>query len=312
MLLSIIIPVYNASNYIDGFLTNIESSIRPDYEVVFVDDGSTDDTLLKLERYKLINPKISVFHQENSGPSIARKTGLDNCAGKYVMFVDVDDEFSNDFFTKMLSSISFGNYDIVECGYYTSSKIKKAHSPQRVSNIKPINRFLNNKTTHFLWDKIYKRELLKLCVFPHLYYSEDAYILLQAYAYAQSIGIVRECLYTHYVGGNSLTGKFNILMMDRIHSGILMIEFLNKKCPKCSSVSLKYYVCKYSAKNSLAIAKYDNKNSNARKECLMAFFKYYSFWPFLLCLLKCRVSIKSFCGIIFFRFTKKRPYELCC
>jgi glycosyltransferase involved in cell wall biosynthesis len=86
--ISVIIPVYNSSEYILEALDSVFAQSFKDFEVIVVDDGSTDDTRQKIQNY---SHKIRYFYQENGGPSKARNLGIRESTGKYIAFLDADD-----------------------------------------------------------------------------------------------------------------------------------------------------------------------------------------------------------------------------
>lgn len=93
MLLSIIIPVYNVSNYLDECLKNllIGHSSNLEYEIILVDDGSTDNSGLKCDFYSKHYQNIITIHKENNGVSSARNEGLRCAHGNWIAFIDSDD-----------------------------------------------------------------------------------------------------------------------------------------------------------------------------------------------------------------------------
>ena len=92
---SVIVPIYNGEDYIHSFMANIENQHYENFEVIFVDDGSTDNTLSVCEKLEQKNEKIKVIHKNNGGPSSARNVGIDSSTGDYIVFFDIDDEFSD-------------------------------------------------------------------------------------------------------------------------------------------------------------------------------------------------------------------------
>ena len=93
--LSIIIPVYNCCNYISSCVESIIVS-KKKFELILVDDGSTDDSLIICNEYAKKDSRIKVIHKSNGGVSSARNIGLDHAKGDYIMFVDADDKLSSD------------------------------------------------------------------------------------------------------------------------------------------------------------------------------------------------------------------------
>lgn len=128
---SIIVPVFNGENYIDHLIQNFRMQTYKDFEVIFVDDGSTDSTAQKLDAIesKTLPFDITVIHQKNSGVSAARNKGLLNASGEYVCFIDADDVISQDYL--MVLRRSFYSPDVnVVMGYITRNarKLESHHS----------------------------------------------------------------------------------------------------------------------------------------------------------------------------------------
>ena len=96
--ISIIIPVYNVSSYIDRCVKRILNQTYNNYEVILVDDGSTDDSYTKILDWSRKYPeKIRVFSQNNMGAGPARNRGLDEAISEYITFIDSDDYINNDY-----------------------------------------------------------------------------------------------------------------------------------------------------------------------------------------------------------------------
>ena len=92
--ISIVIPTYNASSFIHRCIDSIMQQTHVDWEAIFINDGSTDNTLQILESYAQIDKRIKVFSQKNQGPGVARNTGISLAQGRYIVFVDSDDIIS--------------------------------------------------------------------------------------------------------------------------------------------------------------------------------------------------------------------------
>ena len=93
MFYSIVIPVYNAQDYIERAIKSIQQQSFQDYEVICIDDGSKDNSSKILDRLCENDERIRVFHCENGGVSKARNTGIDLARGEYILFMDSDDEY---------------------------------------------------------------------------------------------------------------------------------------------------------------------------------------------------------------------------
>ncbi len=91
MLLSVIIPIYNAEKYIQTCLERLLNKSKQSIEVILIDDGSTDQSLSICQKYAEKDSRVTVKVQENQGPIVARKNGVHSASRKYIMFVDADD-----------------------------------------------------------------------------------------------------------------------------------------------------------------------------------------------------------------------------
>lgn len=111
--ISVIVPVYNRARTIETCVDGIFNSPTDDFEVILVDDGSTDDSLAVCEKLAQKYPRIKVVHQENGGVSAARNTGIEYASGEYIAFVDSDDTLFPNAISNVVSYVSEGGYDIL-------------------------------------------------------------------------------------------------------------------------------------------------------------------------------------------------------
>lgn len=126
-LISIIIPIYNSCEYLLNTLKSLEAQSYHHYEIILINDGSTDNSLKILEEYKRKNNRVILYNQKNMGVSAARNKGIELSKGEFVTFLDSDDLYSSSFLEKMLSKQMKKNADVVYCGYNRisiSGKIK--------------------------------------------------------------------------------------------------------------------------------------------------------------------------------------------
>lgn len=121
--ISIIIPVYNAAQYIEECLDSIIQGELKDIEIITVDDGSTDCSLELLYKYK-DDYGIIVISQDNAGPAKARNKGLEIATGEYIGFVDSDDWVEPNMFSEMYTAAKDENADIVFCNVFRNKDIK--------------------------------------------------------------------------------------------------------------------------------------------------------------------------------------------
>lgn len=163
-IISIIIPVYNASKYLRSCLNSILSQSFHDIELLCIDDGSTDDSLDILDTFSKLNPRVHVFPQKNSGPAKARNVGLENARGEYIMFCDADDTYCENMCETMLKAIEKHNVDMVMCntnGYDKNGKecYSGYYFPIEEGKYQ-ITDYIKQKTNVYLWNKIFRKSLI--------------------------------------------------------------------------------------------------------------------------------------------------------
>lgn len=172
---SIIVPLYNSERFI---YKNVDSLLNQktdyNYEIVLVNDGSTDSTISIAEEYRVNNPeKIVIISQENAGISSARNTGIANSSGKYLSFVDQDDWVSEDYVEKLISTAYSQQADIVKSGFcdiYTNHiRNRECNSCVTLDGMK--DRLFVYKS--YVYPGVYRRELFEHIQFPIGYWYED-------------------------------------------------------------------------------------------------------------------------------------------
>lgn len=115
--LSVVLPVYNVAEYLPKCIESLIQWKAPYVEYLFVDDGSTDESVSLISRYADTDKRIHLIQKENGGCASARNRGIVAARGRYIGFVDADDFVENDMFYRLLKRALLGNYDYTYCGY---------------------------------------------------------------------------------------------------------------------------------------------------------------------------------------------------
>lgn len=127
-LVSIVVPVYNAEKYLTECLHSLVNQTMPDFEILLVDDGSTDASLATCWSYAEHDDRIKVFTQNNAGAAVARNRALDEATGKWVMFVDSDDYLEIDCIERLLNAADVSDVDIALGATVPSMMVRMASS----------------------------------------------------------------------------------------------------------------------------------------------------------------------------------------
>lgn len=173
--ISIIVPVYNVEKYLHRCIDSIIVQTYTDFEILLIDDGSTDESGNICDEYGKMDGRVRVFHQDNGGVSKARNVGLDNAKGEWVTFCDSDDWLECDY----LENFSF-NYDLsVQSYFYGKQKITW---PNKVVRSNPGEDYLLNKYVFGPYCKLYKLDVIhknNIRFDEQIAYGEDVLFWLQ-------------------------------------------------------------------------------------------------------------------------------------
>lgn len=212
-LVSVIVPVYNTSKYLRQCLDSIQFQTLKEIEIICVDDGSTDDSLLILYERALGDSRIKILTQENKGGGAARNLGMTAAKGEYLLFLDSDDFFEEIFIEKMYNTAVKTSADIVACQYteYNTntgvfSEINGVN-PRLLSRKK--TRVFNELPTYYLgslslvpWNKLYHHKFLQEnghC-FQEIKHYNDNYFSVTTSLSANTIAIIPDVLIYYRVG----------------------------------------------------------------------------------------------------------------
>lgn len=211
--ISVIIPAYNAKKYIMRTIDSILRQTFEDFEVIIIDDVSTDGTFDYVISNYQTEKRVRIFqHINNSGQGVARNTGLKHAKGKYIFFLDSDDWIEDDTLNKLYTVAEKESADIVSCGLrvvYEDGKIAPSYSTKfDVTGIVPaLEKLLEGKSAAMAcWNKLYKKELLERnnIQFPPIYFEDLVFAVKAICACERFISIPDE-LCNYYQSAVSTT-----------------------------------------------------------------------------------------------------------
>jgi len=211
---SVIIPVYNAEEYLDRLFNKIKLVKRKDIEYCFINDGSIDNSLSKLNKLEL-NNKI-IINQQNKGVSYSRNVGIENASGEYILFVDCDDWFDEKMFEYFDKIISNNNYDVLKFSYYVSDdsaiieKRKIVDKDTVFNKIEMLNNILLSNKYNSVWNQLIKRKFIldnNIRFKENRKNAEDFEFNLELYSKCQKVFVSSKCLYYYYYNINGTTNS---------------------------------------------------------------------------------------------------------
>lgn len=213
MLISIIIPVFNAESYIQPCLDSISNQSYQEWECILIDDGSSDNSLLILNDIQKKDKRFKVIHQSNSGAGIARNRGIEMAKGEYIIFVDSDDTIDKNY----LELLSLHNEDVVFIDINNISEngdlrgVEGASDYQYLSKDEIIRRQMTGILPWGGWRKAAKTYILKKynILFSNLHIGEEAQYSFKLLYHASSIGFILTPVYNHIIRSGSLSQSFN-------------------------------------------------------------------------------------------------------
>lgn len=257
MLLSIIIPVYNAEKYIDRCISSVVNQSLKDIEIVLINDGSTDNSLSLCRAWELKDKRIKLISQSNSGVSAARNSGIDVAIGEYLMFLDSDDYMFPKMCETMCEVLIKNNTDCIICG--TMETGGGLWSPQSNIDYLSFEEFKKNFVYHLktellspCWNKIFKKKLITEFFNEAVSFGEDLIFCLNYFKNCRKISFIPDALLFHETNvSGSLVSKVNLnrlLDIEKVHNEILSfsnddesIEGLHNKYVRDIAVYLRMF-----------------------------------------------------------------------
>lgn len=225
-ILSIIVPVYNVEPYLERCLLSCLHQDIPqdDYEIIVVNDGSTDGSLQVAERIAKENDNILLLNKKNGGASSARNHGLQKASGKYIMFVDADDYLFENVLNDLVSQCEQYHLDVLcfwTCFENGSKKWDTEHQPFNDSDVMTGEyTLLHGMRIDSVWQFVFKRELLleqDLRFTEGIACSEDVLFLMKLFPY------VKRMMFCHTMGYHYCLDRPSIMRTHNVEKRFRLI-----------------------------------------------------------------------------------------
>lgn len=309
---SIIIPVYNAEKFIEECIESILNQTFNNFEVLCINDGSTDNSLEILEKYSKLDNRIKVLTQTNQGSSAARNLGLKNAQGEYILFCDADDKFKPNLCSVVAAVALKENKDVIAYGHekYIDGVLEESDH-KIITSLKKYN-----KLTHWLdlqvyiWEKAFKRSFIEKhnIQFPiGIKNAEDVIFCLLTYFFGAEYSLIEEALYEYTKernGRSTFTNPNGIKNDTDAFNLFIKTEIFNNLSSKMKREVTNFFI-------GGSVLYYKTLKETEHKEKLLADLKrLYSIVLSMFPLIDC-LKMKSFRRIhkLIFKETHKKLFE---
>ncbi|MCI8575244.1 MAG: glycosyltransferase [Bacilli bacterium] len=279
-LISIVVPVYNVERYIRNCMDSILNQSYNNIEVILIDDGSVDDSSNICDHYVNIDTRVKVIHQSNRGLSAARNKGLETASGKYVMFVDSDDDILPDCVEYLYHLLRKHQTRMAICAYSTVILNK---NKQKIINIgrsfheecltteNALERMLNEAGfTVSSCAKLYDLALFDTVRFPVKRLCEDNGTTYKLIMQCDKIAYGNQSKYNYYRRENSImTSNFNLKKVDMILLNDMMCADILNKFPSLeNSIKRRKMYARFNVLRQMVKATLDEQEIIAKQEII--------------------------------------------
>ncbi|MBQ8209903.1 MAG: CDP-glycerol glycerophosphotransferase family protein [Clostridia bacterium] len=241
-MISVIVPVYNVEIYLEKALESIKAQTYTDFEVIMVNDCSTDSSGKICEEWSLSDSRFKTVHKEqNQGLSAARNTGMKYAGGEYIFFMDSDDSITPETLKLLYNAMIENDVDMVSGNVCYIDENDDAIdelnclSPVKDELLLPVDylKKLTEQTANFYctaWNKLYKAFIFSDIQYPVGKIHEDEAVIHKVVTKCKKIATIKERTYNYLKRRDSITGaQFSVKNLDREDAFIGRINFLNEK-----------------------------------------------------------------------------------
>lgn len=221
ILISIIVPIYNVESKINKLLNSLYKIKNKNIEIILVDNNSIDRSLDIIKKYSMKDKRVKVYKEFKKGANYARLLGYNKSNGKYIYFIDSDDYIESNTFNNIINTIKHNKPDVLIGNYneldsnYKFIKLMHGFGENNILLYKPS-----------LWNKIFKRELIKKENFIFTEIGEDMYITLPILANTKNIYFFNKPIYNYVRDNNSISNKNNYKVL---HNCVETLKLLKDK-----------------------------------------------------------------------------------
>lgn len=227
--ISVVIPVYNISVYLEKCLWSVTNQTFKELEIIIINDGSTDNSPSVIEKYANTDKRITVINQPNQGLSSAREVGLAACNADYIHFLDGDDFIELNCYEVLYGKAIAEDADVVTMKFWEQKGEQltesRSYGKSKLDGLSLLTQILEVSMYYTVWQYIHKRSLHAngIKVDKRLTIGEDAYLTTQILYYAKKVIVTDIPLYHYIVRDTSIMGQ---QMTDKNAASTLLYPYL--------------------------------------------------------------------------------------
>ncbi len=225
-LISVIVPCYNSEKTLQRTIDSIIAQTYTNWQLIIINDGSVDGSAKIIDSYT--DKRILKITQQNSGISATRNNGIQKAEGKYIAFVDSDDEVSPDFLENLYSAITSGNFQLAMCGVakiIDGEQIDQTYAKTAFSLPNDLFELYNNEQFGYVCNKLYIKSLIKEFFNTNLTFAEDEIFNWQYLKNVSSVAYVNKSLYKYYITNSGLSKSSHANFVER---NLVLYELKNQ------------------------------------------------------------------------------------
>lgn len=234
-IISIIVPIYNVGKYLPKCIESILNQTFKNFELILVNDGSTDNSGVVCDDYAKKDTRIKIIHKSNGGVSSARNAGLYVAKGEYIGFVDPDDYIDKNMYEKLYRLCIDNNSDIAICRFNReiNGKIQNKERTEEIielNNMEAMNELFKGNLYRFsLCNKLFSKKCFNDVLFPEERIHEDLSTTYKLFANSKKAVYINYCGYIYVRRENSiLTSTYNEKRLQAFIAWDEIIEFIDK------------------------------------------------------------------------------------
>ncbi len=285
-MISVIVSLYNMEEYLNKCIESLLNQTYHDYEILLIDDGSTDNCGKICDDWETKEEKIRVIHKQNGGISSARNCGIRHAKGEWIIFPDPDDWVEPDYLQKLIDIRIQNDADLSICGHYYSDKVWNATAKSELMNTEKAMEYLMypNSFSGYAWNKLYSLDIItknNLSFDEELETIQDLHFSVQYFQFCNKIAYDPEPKYHYVIHDSGSVSSVNSPLSLRKVKGIVsyerIAELLHEKYPVCEEIAYAS-LCVLCLRYIFVYYRFSSKNKNILLLLKNSFIKYKDYY----------------------------------